>query len=290
MCRLFITLFNGLCSKSTVLSTSNPLIESWKKATENDQSFFDFESLRQHDDGYGSFQYLLSPNNGKEQFTISKNFNPAFTVEHNLDLFSDNVSNFILLKHARKASKSMPISLDQNHPFSNETGTLILAHNGTLNKEIMLDLLKTKPDAIDYLSDTQLLFNVLKEQFDPSKFLDPNELFQAWKSLVDQIKKAHSNQNKHYSMNLLFLLKNQQTKSFNLLYTSCYSNPLAEDYLKFYLGKESNLDVLCSSTVVEYLERDYTEIFQKLNLHVIPNGTVGLISQEQKIGHIEESL
>lgn len=174
----------------------------------------------------------------------------------------------------------MPISLNQNHPFVNETGTLILAHNGTLDKKVILSLFTNKPSSIDDLSDTQLLFSLLKERYDPEKLVDQNQLFQSWKELLLKIKTEHSKQIINYSMNILFLVKNPSTKSFNLLYCSMYSDQLAENYLKLYSGKDQKMSVLCSSTVVNFLEKDYPDELKKWNLQVIPNGSIGIISQD----------
>lgn len=286
---MFVTFFTGDCSQNELLEWSHPLITSWKKASEDDHNFYALRKVRQHDDGWGVYQYFKAPN-GKEQYSLTKNFTPAFESNHPFTIDFDTVTNFISLYHARKASLSMPISLNQNHPYVNENGTLILAHNGTMNKDVILSLLTTKPRSTDNLSDTQLFFSLLKERFDTTASTNSQALYQTWKTLIDQIKVLHVQASKRYSINLFFLIKDPATKLFSLLYTSLYSDPLSEDYLKIYAGKDNQIDVLCSSTVADYLENDFPAIFKKLGLHSIPNGSIGLISQNSVVDKIQEVL
>ncbi len=267
------------CSKESIASNElstmiNPFIKSWVNATSNDHIFFDFKKVSQHDDGWGSYQHFTTSDD-KEHMSLIKSSNPAFTENHDFKISFDLINNFILLNHARKASKSMPISLNQNHPFINESGTFVFVHNGTLNKEAILKLLETKPRYVDNLSDTQLLFSLIKERF--SETMNQEELFANWKILVTELKKIHLEKKKAYSMNFLFLIKRHDTKSFNLLYSSLFSNIAGEHYYRLYQGKDNNQVFISSSTVFDYYEEDFGDFKNKWAIDSLANGTIGLI-------------
>ena len=163
MCRLFFYCRSNPSSSSELHSDVDPLINSWTNASKYDHIFFKYKKVSQHDDGWGSYQYF-STVNGKDHTNLTKSSEPAFTENHDIKIDINQTNNFLLLNHARKASKSMPISLNQNHPFVNEAGTFVFVHNGTVNKDVVRSLLTNKPINMDDLSDTQLLFSLIKEK------------------------------------------------------------------------------------------------------------------------------
>lgn len=274
---MFIFCSNGSNTKSDILSKVNPLVQSWEKATSNDQNFFNYVKVNQHDDGWGSYQYYIN-NANNEHFSIQKSSIPAFNEKQFVNISEENFNNYILLRHARKASPSMPITLSQNHPFVNETGTIVLAHNGTLDKEVLRNLLQEKLTTIDNLSDTQILNLLLKERFGTETTADTINLFETWKELLFQIKQQHKEKNLNYSMNFIFILKNTTTKNFYVFYSTVYSNPASKEYLNFYFGKSNNNFLISSSTIIDYFNKDSHQQAKSLNLAILPNNTVGLVS------------
>ena len=282
MCRLLLVLADGHWFSDELLKGVNKMVASWKKATEYDSNFFNFEGESKHDDGFGLYRYYLTKND-KNYFSLTKNSEPAFLENQKLEINRSEIKNFILLNHARKASKSMPISINQNHPFVNESGNRILAHNGTLKKKILLEFIKHKPDSIENVSDTQLLFTLLQETFGVVEKSDSQEILKRWKRLISSIRDRHKILNEPYSMNLIFLLKTQNNRSFKLLYSTMYSNPLGENYFKLYSGIFENMRILCSSTVYDYLKIDYPDFFDQGVFNILPNDAMGLIDQEPTV-------
>ena len=286
MCRFFLFYSNGTNFAPDVVSTVDPVLQSWKQATSNDKYLYELVKINQHDDGWGSFNYYLCEQ-GKEHFSVQKSSEPAFKEDHSLTVNKKMTSNFILLNHARKASPKMPITLNQNHPFVNEQGTSILAHNGTLDKNILSEFLNNcQALDMDNLSDTQVLNVILKEKFGEITTTDYKILFQAWKELIEQIKTKHKEKGINYSMNLIFLLKNSQTNNFYMFYTTAYSNSASKNYLDFYCGVSNNNIVLSSSTIIDKYMKDFPDQYKQWNFQVLPNNTVGVVNL-QDLGKIE---
>ena len=281
MCRFFIYCSNDFNTASNILADVKPFVNCWENATKDDQNFFQYLKVNQHDDGWGSFQYYNSENN-KEHFSVHKSSEPAFKDKHSYTINSNTIKNYILLNHARKASPSMPITLNQNHPYVNESGTLILAHNGTLNKDILLSLLNNKPTSIEDLSDTEILNLLLKEKFDKNSEIDCKILLRDWKILISEIKEIHIQKNISYSMNLIFLLKNTSTNSFYVFYSSVYANIAGKKYLDFYTGNYDNKFLISSSTIIDFYNKDYSGNAKKWNLKVLPNNSIGIINLYNK--------
>ena len=280
MCRMFLYATNGSHSSSDVHSQVDPLLQSWQMASSNDQNLFNLYKVNQHDDGWGSYQYFVTGSEKNEHFSVQKSTTPVFEEKPVLNISNHNdVTNYILLNHARKASPQMPITLSQNHPYVNEPGTTILAHNGTLNKEILVSLLKEKISTSDNLSDTQILNLILEEKFgSETDSSEPKLLFSIWKRLVSQIKELHKEKDENYSMNFIFLLKNISTNNFYVFYSTVYSNPESKEYLKFYLGKHKTDFLLSSSTIIDYFMKDFQECAKSWNIELLPNNTIGIVN------------
>ena len=277
MCRMFLFSSKHASTSSKILNQVNPIINSWIKSTELDPLFIEPGETQQHDHGYGSYQ-CFSSEPKKENILLSKSWKPAFEDRPYIKLNGESVSQYFLLNHARKASKSMPISINQNHPFVNESGTLILAHNGTLSKKILISLLKHEDIFPENLSDTQILFTILKDRFEDKNSDNIEELYNNWKELITVIKQIHENQKKDYSMNLLFLVKNIENNSFTLFFTSSYSELDKEKYFKLYLFENSNFEVFSSSTIKDYLEKEFSDDYKTWNIKTIDNNSIGFFN------------
>ena len=193
MCRLLFYCISKPGSPSDLFSQAMSFINSWISASNYDHIYFNYKKISQHDDGWGSYQFF-STANGKDHTCLTKSSEPAFTENHDIKIAVNQINNFLFLNHARKASKPMPISLNQNHPFVNEAGTLVFAHNGTANKEVIRSLLTNKPENMDNLSDTQLLFSLVKEKF--SDGMSQEELYITWKDLLSVLQKRHQQHSK----------------------------------------------------------------------------------------------
>ena len=264
----------------------DPLLQNWKKSAENDQYLYKLVKLNQHDDGWGSFNYYQNEH-GKEHFSVQKSSEPSFKENHSLSVNKKSISNYILLNHARKASPKMPITLNQNHPFVNDQGTTILAHNGTLDKKILSDFLNesNKLD-MDNLSDTQILNIILKEKFGEETIIDYKTLFKEWKELIQQIKTKHNEQQIDYSMNLIFLVKNSQSNTFYMFYSTVYSTASKTTYspidiknaLDFYSGVSNNNIVLASSTIIVNFKKEFPDKYKNWNFQILSNNTVGVVN------------
>ena len=277
MCRLFVFCGTGTHSKSDLFSNLNPLVDSWRKATERDETFLKYRNVSCHDDGYGTFQYFKTENN-KEHISVNKSSIPAFRENHTVNLEYDTIDDFVGLFHARKASPGMPLKLAQNHPLIDENGAMIVAHNGTIDKNIVFSLLDTKPKNIDHLSDTQLFFLLAKQVFDSKSSTDKKNLFEEWKLLISKLKALHIAQNLRYSMNIILLLKDVQNDIFDLFYSSLYSDPRGKDYFDFYVARNDNNFLICSSTIMDFFEKDYPTNKTSWKIETLPNNAIGLVN------------
>jgi predicted glutamine amidotransferase len=259
---------------------SEAILDCWIESTNNDPNLFEFQNLNKHDDGWGMWQYIYYKLGGKisEEFKLQKNSNPAFLEKPRISFPIGEFKKYFLLLHARKASPNMPISLNQNHPFANESGNLILIHNGTLNKDLLLSLLNNKPSITANNSDTQLFFQFLKQKFEELPVFDDLSLFLKWEDILSSVKNLHQQNSFNFSMNLLFLVKNPENNNFFLLYSSLYSNLKGKSYFDFFHLSNQTQNLICSSTIKENFERKYPELFETFEVKLLPNNTIGLIN------------
>ena len=285
---MFVFCSNRNDSSSNIIEHARPFVSSWIKSSEDDYNFPIYPTIKKHDDGWGSFQYFLTEDQ-REHIQLQRKPTPIFKDDYTLSIDTNDPQHYILLNHSRKASPSMPISLDQNHPFVSESGNLVLIHNGTTNKDVLNTFLKEPLTDLDNISDTQVLFMILKEKFDNDNNFPLSENYTIWKKLVDDIKDKHAEQQVHYSLNLILLVKEQSTDSFNVFYSSIYSRLNFDKYLNLYEFKNTNYTVICSSTIKEYYEKEFADNLKTYTVRLLPNGAVGMVNittneqQEEKI-------
>ena len=144
----------------------------------------DFSS---HGDGWG--YSILTYNQGFTSIHFYKTLTPVWRDRHKPPL---TVKRSIGVLHARKASRGMPISAAETHPYTVELqdGTLLfIAQNGGVKKEPIIRILEEMgqkhldPHAI---SDTHLLAKLLATIHGEKRETNLVELLrEAWKLLED---------------------------------------------------------------------------------------------------------
>jgi|ECHhosMinimDraft_1075155.scaffolds.fasta_scaffold00757_6 predicted glutamine amidotransferase len=191
-----------------------------------------------HDDGWG--MVILT----KEGVLHYRSGKPVFEDQVEIPRFHGEVMAIV---HARKAADGQPVGSHFSHPFveSNDRFTLYMAHNGTVRKEelgnIMLAQFGVKLD-VGQLVDTEVALKFVMAKGD---------LQEAVRELMGYTKTALN----------LFLLKVQRSRQASLLYLSHYnadypkSRGLSEEdyrrYVDLYLSQEEGLTI-ASSTVAHY--------------------------------------
>jgi predicted glutamine amidotransferase len=227
------------------------LLTALIKASKHDPYLKMLGGSLSHDDGWG--RVLITK--GRSMTIIKyKSLNPIFNEDHR-KVFVDNIKDFIVdVVHARKRSKGMPKNLISTQPIEVLTysgTTVFIAHNGTLDKKALINLLDKRLDenAIKMCSDTCLLALYLSERLSNTIEVD----------LLNELKKITAS-----ALNLIILLISEP--SIEILFGSYYKRH--HDYYKLYLGKVGENYIIASSSIVDfYIPRS------DIKWEIIGNGT-----------------
>ena len=209
-----------------------------------------------HDDGWG--RVLVQINKRGISVTKYRSLTPIFEERENI--IPKNVSGIIVdIVHARKRSKDMKQNLISTQPIEvlGSDGSMIyVAHNGTLDKQILLNMipLKMSEEAIDKCSDTCLLAFYLSQR--PSDLLT--------RDLLDKLKEITVS-----ALNLIIL--KFLDKEVKVLFGSYYKKN--HDYYKMYLGIYKDNYIIASSTLI-----DFYKFSEEAKWNIIENGKYGVIS------------
>ena len=260
MCRLL-----GLWAKQEQKKTYRHLLEYWLKAwidsTKKDHYLNQVYGVPKgkcvHKDGWGVVT-LGADHNGSIKWEYkTQDLNPAFSYRKNslarmvISPPFLNSTHQILSAHARRASATMPVTFQQVQPLLihdvKNSRKIYLSHNGTLNSDILIDLLGVESREKDF-SDTQFLSWYINRNLEDRS--NENSIDDFWIPILQEVIDRHDEENINYQMQLILVDTDDHPQ---LIICSALSEQ-SEAYIPYYrlfIGKYEDFRVVCSSTIVD---------------------------------------
>jgi predicted glutamine amidotransferase len=290
MCRLL-----GLWAKQEQTKSYRHLLENWLKAwldsTKKDHYLNQVYGVPKgrcvHKDGWGLVTLGTDHNCNIKWEHKTQDLKPAFSYRKNsltrMVIGSPflNSTHQILSAHARRASATMPVTFQQVQPIlihdEKNSRKLFLSHNGTLNSNILIDLLEGESHQIlakDF-SDTQFLSWYINQKLEDRK--NKNSINDFWIPILQDIIDRHDEEHINYQMQLIIVDIHDHPQ---LIICSALSEK-SHAYMPYYqlfLGKYEDFRVICSSTIVDKYESRYKT--SKWTLDPIENKTLILLTSE----------
>ncbi len=213
-------------------------------------------STYSHDDGWG--RVLFQINENKPSLIRYRSLVPIFNdIRENV--IPQNVNGFMIdIIHARKKSKGMEKNLASTQPigFLSSAGSeIFIAHNGTLDKHALIDMLPFRPseNMIKECSDTCFLSFYLSDKISKMPIT----------SIIEKLKDITIS-----ALNLMILyLFDTEAK---IIFGSYYKR--AHDYYKVYLGSFKNAYLIASSTLVNFYNFN-----KKIKWRMLENGEYNIM-------------
>ena len=266
MCRLL-----GLWAKQEQKKTYRHLLEYWLKAwldsTKKDHYLNQVYGIPKrkcvHKDGWGLVTLGTNHNCNIKWEHKTQDLKPAFSYRKNslarMVIGSPflNSKHQLLSAHARRASSTMPITFQQVQPLlihdDKKSRKIFLSHNGTLNSNILIDLLGVEsPQFLEKdFSDTQLLSWYINQKLEDRS--NKNSINDFWIPILQEVIDKHDEENINYQMQLILVDTDDHPQ---LIICSALSEQ-SEAYMPYYrlfIGKYEDFRVVCSSTIVDKYE------------------------------------
>jgi predicted glutamine amidotransferase len=192
-----------------------------------------------------------------------------------------NSAHQILSAHARRASAAMPVTFQQVQPLmihdDKKSRSIFLSHNGTLNSNILIDMLDAESQEIQAkdFSDTQFLSWYISQKLEDKT--NKTSIDDFWIPILQDVIDRHDEEQVNYQMQLIMVEVDENPQ---LIICSALSEK-SHAYMPYYqlfLGKYEDFRVICSSTIVDKYESRYET--SKWTLDPIENKTLIHLTSE----------
>ncbi len=238
-----------------------------------------------HGDGWGLAAILkVEKNNIVRNIVVYERFSELITIEK-LYQYIDKIlyilrksdsGNIYMILHSRATGYGEPIGLEWTHPFReyilNGMGCIWLAHNGVIDKTSIARDLGLSPWIY---SDTQLLTKFIARELDKCLQRE-KDVDTCTKNIYEEIYSRYVRDRQALITGLLivvqddvYLYSSTIVKSYEEL------DDLRKSYYKVYHIYKESMNVLTSSTLVDFYLRDRDdmniEVLQQVLLRVEPN-------------------
>ncbi|UCG01911.1 MAG: hypothetical protein JSW11_20205 [Candidatus Heimdallarchaeota archaeon] len=292
MCRL-LGLWVNHDQKKTYRHLLRDWFIAWLKSTKNDHYLNQVYGVPirncVHKDGWGVVT-LGTDHNGKIKWEHkNQDLKPAFSYKKNSLTQSIINSPFlkstnqILLAHARRASVSMPVTFQQVQPLLIHEDTnlrkIFLSHNGTLNSDILYELLDTSSQPSNQVSDTQLLSWYIKQRLLEES--STNHIEDFWIPILQELIDKHQEENTNYQMQLIMAEVNDDQPQLIICSALSDRSNAYMPYYRLFIGNYNNFRVICSSTVVDNYKNKHN--VSKWQLDPIENKSLVQLTSEGEI-------
>ena len=292
MCRLL-----GLWAKQEQSKSYRHLLENWLKAwldsTKKDHFLNQVYGVPKgrcvHKDGWGLVTLGTDHKCSIKWENKTQDLKPAFSYKKNslarMVIGSPflNSKHQILSAHARRASATMPVTFQQVQPLliqdDKKSRKIFLSHNGTLNSNILIDLLDVASPQFraKEFSDTQLLSWYINKKLEDRS--NKNSIDDFWIPILQEVIDRHDEENINYQMQLILVDTNDHPQ---LIICSALSEQ-SEAYMPYYqlfIGKYEEFRVVCSSTIVDKYESKHET--SEWSLDPIENKTLIHLTSEEE--------
>ena len=257
MCRI-------LFYKGTVLDRLTTLLDLIKQASKNDPllNIASNSKRKAHSDGWG--YALLTKNTSIYYKSLAPIYNDVKGFTNLLDTIKSlENEEVVLLVHTRAASEGS-INMVNTQPikYSTSITEFFLAHNGTLYKERLLQILNIKHSNTENLSDTYLAGLYIAYTLES---LDTNSLLKAYRILANYTKSA-------FNTISIFIPFQEDTI---VIITNYYvtQEPAKTRYYQLFIEEKNNYTAYYSSTIYMLDEEKNAKPIHNNTIHVIKNNT-----------------
>jgi len=291
MCRLL-----GLWAKQDQKKSYRHLLENWLKAwldsTKKDHYLNQVYGVPKgrcvHKDGWGLVTLGTDHNCNIKWEYKTQDLKPAFSYRKNsltrMVIGSPflNSTHQILSAHARRASATMPVTFQQVQPIlihdDKDSRKIFLSHNGTLDSNILIDLLEGESHQIrakDF-SDTQFLCWYISQKLEEKT--NKNSIDGFWIPILQEVIDRHDEENINYQMQLI-MVEIEDHPQLVICSALSEKSQAYMPYYRLFIGKYEDFRVICSSTIGDkYKSRHNTSkwsldpINNKTLIHLSPEG------------------
>jgi predicted glutamine amidotransferase len=293
MCRLL-----GLWAKQEQKKSYRHLMENWLNAwldsTKKDHYLNQVYGVPKgrcvHKDGWGLVTLGTDQNTHIKWEHKTQDLKPAFSYRKKslarlvIGTPFLNSTQQILSAHARRASAAMPVTFQQVQPLTihddEKSRRIFLSHNGTLNSNILIDMLEAESKEIQAkdFSDTQFLGWYISQKLEVKT--NKTNIDDFWIPILQDVLDRHDEEQVNYQMQLIMVEIDENPQ---LIICSALSEQ-SHAYMPYYqlfLGKYEDFRVICSSTVVDKFESRYET--SKWTLDPIENKTLIHLTSEEEL-------